>query len=76
VLDRSQTDMLTRTVVTTVTTLLAALMLYVFTEGGSRDFSLALMVGMVSGVYSTIYIAGGCIALISRGKSGGQLLGL
>ena len=56
--DYSQSSMLTRTIITTVTTLLAVLSLYVFTTGSMKDFALAMIVGLVSGVYSTIFIAG------------------
>lgn len=66
ILDISQTEILNRTIITTVTTLLAVVSLYVFTSGSMKDFALALIVGMISGVYSTIYIAGSFIALTRR----------
>lgn len=65
VLDIAQTEVLSRTIITTVTTMLAAVSLYVFTSGSMKDFALALLVGMISGVYSTIYIAGACITFFS-----------
>ena len=65
-LDISQTELLSRTLITTGTTLLAVISLFIFTTGSMRDFALALMVGMVSGVYSTIFIAGGFIAVVRR----------
>ncbi|HOO02983.1 MAG TPA: protein translocase subunit SecF, partial [Rectinema sp.] len=57
VLDRALTLILGRSIITTLTTMLAVLALYFFTSGSIKDFALALLVGMVSGVYSTIYIA-------------------
>jgi preprotein translocase subunit SecF len=59
ILDRSLSETLGRTIITTVTTMLAVLSLYIFTTGSMKDFALALLVGMVSGVYSTIFIASG-----------------
>jgi preprotein translocase subunit SecF len=59
VLDRSLTETLSRTMITTLTTMLAVASLYIFTTGSMKDFALALLVGMVSGVYSTIFIASG-----------------
>jgi preprotein translocase subunit SecF len=59
VLDRALTETLGRTIITTVTTMIAVLSLFIFTTGSMKDFALALLVGMVSGVYSTIYIASG-----------------
>jgi preprotein translocase subunit SecF len=61
VLDRAITETLSRTFITTLTTMLAVLSLYIFTTGSMKDFALALLVGMVSGVYSTIYIASGFV---------------
>ena len=69
VLDMAQTEVLGRTIITTVTTALAAVSLYAFTSGNMKDFALALLVGMTSGVYSTIYIAGACITLFSGKKT-------
>ena len=65
-LDISQTEILGRTVITTVTTLLAVFSLYFFTTGSMKEFALALIVGMISGVYSTIMIASAFIALVRR----------
>jgi preprotein translocase subunit SecF len=57
VLDRSLTETLSRTIITTLTTMLAVISLFIFTTGSMKDFALALLVGMCSGVYSTIFIA-------------------
>jgi preprotein translocase subunit SecF len=61
ILDRSLTETLSRTIITTLTTMLAVLSLYIFTTGSMKDFALVLLVGMVSGVYSTIWIASGFV---------------
>ncbi|GMO38173.1 MAG: protein translocase subunit SecF [Termitinemataceae bacterium] len=61
VLDRAVSETLGRTVITTLTTMLAVVSLYVFTSGSMKDFALALLVGMLSGVYSTIFIASGFV---------------
>ncbi len=66
VLDISQTEILGRTIITTVTTLLAVFALYFFTEGSMKEFALALIVGMLSGVYSTIFIASSFISFARR----------
>ena len=57
VLDRSLTETLSRTIITTLTTMLAVMSLIIFTTGSMRDFALALQVGMISGVYTTTFIA-------------------
>ncbi len=48
---------LSRTVLTTLTTLFAVLSLFFFGGEVLNDFAFALMVGLISGIYSTIYIA-------------------
>jgi preprotein translocase subunit SecF len=63
VLNRAITETLGRTFITTLTTMLAVLSLYIFTTGAMKDFALALLVGLVSGVYSTIFIANGFVYL-------------
>ncbi len=66
VLNISQTEILGRTIITTVTTLLAVFALYFFTDGSMKEFALALIVGMLSGVYSTIFIASSFISFARR----------
>jgi len=57
VVDSALSMTLGRTIITTATTMLTVLALFFFTTGSMKDFALALLVGMVSGTYSTIYIA-------------------
>lgn len=66
ILDQSLTDTLTRSIITTVTTFFAVLALYVFTTGSIKDFALAMMVGLLSGFYSSIFISSGFINLTRR----------
>jgi preprotein translocase subunit SecF len=56
-LNRAITETLSRTFITSLTTMFAVLSLYIFTTGTMKDFALALLVGIISGIYSTIYIA-------------------
>ncbi len=66
ILDLSQSECLGRTLITTITTMLAVFALYFFTTGDIKDFALALIVGLVSGVYSTIYIASAFINFVGK----------
>jgi preprotein translocase subunit SecF len=61
VLNRSISETLNRTIITTLTTMLAVVSLFIFTSGSMKDFALALLIGMTSGVYSTIFIACGFV---------------
>ncbi|MBR7065017.1 MAG: protein translocase subunit SecF, partial [Treponema sp.] len=57
IINQALSDTLTRSVITTLTTLFAAVALYVFTSGDIKNFSLALIVGLISGCYSSIFIS-------------------
>ena len=73
VLDLSQTEILGRTIITSATTMLAVFSLFFFTTGDMKDFAAALLIGMVSGVYSTIYIASAFIAFAGRFRKDGGM---
>jgi preprotein translocase SecF subunit len=57
VLNRSINDTLTRTVMTSITTMLALLALYILGGAIIADFSIALIWGVLVGTYSSIFIA-------------------
>ena len=66
ILNQSLTDTLTRSILTTVTTLFAVVSMFVFTTGSIKDFSLALIVGLISGMYSSIFISSAFISFSRR----------
>lgn len=66
ILNRALSDTLTRSILTTVTTLFAVLSLYIFTTGSIKDFALAMIVGLISGMYSSIFISSGFISFSRR----------
>jgi preprotein translocase subunit SecF len=57
VVNISITQSLSRTIITSLTTLLAVVALYVFGTGAIKDFALNLIVGILVGTYSSIFIA-------------------
>ena len=57
VINTSITQSLSRTIITSLTTLLAVTALYVFGTGSIQDFALNLIVGILVGTYSSIFIA-------------------
>lgn len=59
---------LSRTVVTSFTTLLVLVALYVFGGETMRGFSMALMAGVVIGTYSSIYVASNVLMLMKVSK--------
>jgi len=48
---------LSRTILTSLTTLLTAVVLFLFGGGAINDFALTLVIGVIVGTYSTIFIA-------------------
>ncbi|WP_306028892.1 MULTISPECIES: protein translocase subunit SecF [unclassified Stappia] len=63
-LDRSINEMLSRTVMTSVTTLLALIALYSFGGEVIRSFTLAMIFGVVIGTYSSIFLAAPFLILL------------
>ena len=57
VTDKSLTQTLSRSINTSITTFIMVLMLYILGVASIRDFALPLMVGLVSGTFSSIFIA-------------------
>ena len=62
-IDRSLNQMLGRTLITSLTTLLVLFALLIFGGDAIQNFSLALIIGVIAGTYSSIYIV--CNVLIS-----------
>lgn len=57
IINRSINDTLSRTVLTAATTLVVALMLWIFGAAAIKDFARVISVGIIVGTYSTIFIA-------------------
>ena len=57
IIDASINQVLSRTVITSLTTLFAVLSLFLFAGGVIQDFALTLLIGVVVGTYSSIFIA-------------------
>ena len=55
--DKAVNQTLSRTILTSGTALLATLILYLFGGQGIHAFAFAMLVGIITGTYSTIYIA-------------------
>ncbi len=66
IINMSVNNTLSRTVLTTLTTLLAVCSIFFFGGEVLRDFSFTLLIGMISGIYSTIYIASPLVILWHR----------
>ena len=70
-LNKSVNETLARTVITSATTMLALLALLIFGGAVIRDFSFAMIWGVIVGTYSSIFIAG-ALLLYVQPQRGGQ----
>jgi preprotein translocase subunit SecF len=69
VINRSINETLSRTILTSLTTLMVVVALFVLGGGIIHDFAFALMVGIIVGTYSSIYVASPILlAWQNRGK--------
>ena len=70
VVNLSVNQTLARTIITAGTTFLSVLSLYVFGGEALRGFAFTMLVGIVSGTYSTVFIASAIAIILSKGKRG------
>lgn len=70
VINRSINEVLSRTVIVSLTTLLACVSLAVFGGEVIHDFALAMTMGIIVGTYSSIFVASPIVFLWRRKKKG------
>lgn len=66
VINRSVNDVLSRTILTSGTTLLSVAALYFLAGGVIEDFAFTLGIGIIVGTYSSIYVASPLLLLFDR----------
>lgn len=69
IVNRALNDTLSRTVITSLTTLLVVLSLFLFGGEVIHSFSIALLLGIIVGTYSSIYIASSAVLAMGVSKS-------
>ncbi len=69
IINKSINETLSRTILTSGTTLFVVLALFLFGGGVIHDFALALLIGIVVGTYSSIYIASPILLLLEKKNS-------
>jgi preprotein translocase subunit SecF len=68
VINRSINEVLSRTIITSFTTFLAALALFVFGGDVIHDFAFAILAGIIVGTYSSIYVASPVLLLWKKNR--------
>ncbi|MBR7080649.1 MAG: protein translocase subunit SecF [Treponema sp.] len=72
IINASLSGTLSRSIITTITTLFASISLWVFTTGSIQCFAIVLTIGLISGCYSSIFISSGFINWTRRKWQGGE----
>jgi preprotein translocase subunit SecF len=71
-INKSINDTLNRTILTSLTVFLATLSLYLYAGGVIEQFSFAMLIGIVLGTYSSIYVASPFILLLDKWRKDPQ----
>jgi preprotein translocase subunit SecF len=66
VINQSLNEVLSRTIITSVTTFFAALALFLFGGEVIHDFALAIMMGIVVGTYSSMFVASPIVHMLGE----------
>lgn len=69
IINESINEVLSRTLITSLTTFFAAAALFVFGGEVIHDFALAVMLGIIVGTYSSIFVASPIVLLLGNDKS-------
>lgn len=72
VVNASITQTLTRSIYTSFTTFITVAVLFILGVSAIREFALPIMVGIVAGGYSSVFVTGSLWYLLSKGKYEGK----
>lgn len=72
VINRAVNQTLSRTIITSGTTLMAVLALFFFGGEVLRGFAFTMIIGVISGTYSTVFIASAVALILSKQPAGSQ----
>src|SRR5262245_6576687 len=73
IVNQSVNQTLGRTIITAGTTFLSVLALYLFGGEALEGFAFTMLVGVISGTYSTVFIASAIAIILSQQKGGGKM---
>jgi SecD/SecF fusion protein len=68
IMNKALNQTLSRTIITSGTVFLATMSLYLFGGGVINDFAFTFLVGIITGTYSSIYIAGAITLWLNKGQ--------
>ena len=68
IIDQAINQTLSRTLITSGTVFIATLALYVFGGGAINDFAFTFLIGIITGTYSSIYMASALVLWWHKGE--------
>jgi SecD/SecF fusion protein len=68
-INQSINETLSRTVLTSLTTLIVVLILFFFGGQGIHGFAFSLVIGVIVGTYSSIFVASPALLWLSKARS-------
>jgi SecD/SecF fusion protein len=74
IIDISIAQTMSRTILTSLTTIAVVLILVLFGGEGVNSFSVALLVGLLLGTYSSVFVAAPILVLLNKGKPASALV--
>jgi len=73
IINLSVNEMLARTIITSLTTLMVIVCLFLFGGVVIHDFAFALMIGVIVGTYSSVFVASPIVYLWHKGQRPKQI---
>jgi SecD/SecF fusion protein len=68
IINKSINDTLSRTIMTSLTVFLTLLILFIFGGEVTRGFAFAMLIGVITGTYSTIFVAAPVLVDLAKDK--------
>ena len=72
IINRAINDTLSRTIMTSLTVFLTILILFIFGGEVTRGFAFAMLIGVITGTYSSIFVAAPLLVDLAKGKALGK----
>src|SRR6187401_119302 len=72
IINRAINDTLSRTIMTSLTVFLTILILFIFGGEVTRGFAFAMLIGVITGTYSSIFVAAPLLVDLGKGKALGK----
>ncbi len=72
IINKAINDTMSRTIMTSLTVFLTLLILFIFGGEVTRGFAFAMLIGVITGVYSSVFVAAPVLVDLAKGKALGK----